>query len=62
MHNQWTFTEADNIEWAYETFYSKIDARSEGQKMFKGKDILIGQLKDRGNRYTVENREVIKGS
>lgn len=62
MHNQWTFTEADNIEWVHETFYSKIDARTEGRKMFKGKDIIIGQLKNRGNRYAVENQEVIKVS
>lgn len=60
MHNQWTFTEADNIEWVHETFSSKIDARVEGKKMFKGKDIIIGQLKDRGNSYVVENQEVIK--
>ena len=60
MQNQWTFTEADNIEWVNETFYSKVDARTEGRKMFKGKGIIIGQLKDRGNSYTVENQEVIK--
>jgi len=60
MHNQWTFTEADNIEWVHETFYSKIDARVEGKKVFKGKDIIIGQLKDRLSSYTVENQEVIK--
>ncbi|MEQ6355199.1 hypothetical protein ABNX05_11275 [Lysinibacillus sp. M3] len=62
MHNQWTFTEADDIEWVHEPFYSKIDAIVEGKKMFKGKDIIIGQLKDRGNRYAVENQEVIKVS
>lgn len=60
MHNQWTFTEADNIEWVNETFYSKVDARIEGKKIYKGKDILIGQLKDCGNSYVVENQEVIK--
>lgn len=60
MHNQWTFTEADNIEWDNETFYSKVDARIEGKKIYKGKDILIGQLKDCGNSYVVENQEVIK--
>jgi len=30
--------------------------------MFKGKDIIIGQLKDHGNRYVVVNQEVIKVS
>lgn len=62
MHNQWTFTEAHNIEWVHETFYSEIDARAEGKKMFKGKDIVIGQLKDRGNSYAVENQEIIKNT
>ncbi|WGT37934.1 hypothetical protein QH639_19220 [Lysinibacillus sp. 1 U-2021] len=60
MHNQWTFTETDSIELVHETFYSKIDAKAEGKKMFKGKDIIIGQLKDCGNSYAVENQEVIK--
>jgi len=60
MHNQWTFTEADNIEWVNETFYSKLDARIEGKKIFRGKDIMIGQLKQQGNRYVVENQELIK--
>lgn len=62
MENQWTFTEVDDIEWAHETFHSKVDAKTEGMKMFKGKDIIIGQLKDRGNSYVVENQEVIKVS
>lgn len=62
MHNQWTFTEADDIKWVHETFYSKVDARNVGRKIFKGKDIIIGQLKDRGNSFAVENQEVIKVS
>lgn len=62
MHNHWTFTQADDIEWVHEAFYSKLDARAEGKKMFKGKDIIIGQLKDHGSRYVVVNQEVIKVS
>jgi len=60
MENQWTFTEADDIEWAHETFYSKVDAIIEGKRVFKGKDIIVGQLKKNGNNYTVKNQEVIK--
>ena len=60
MENKWTFAEANDVEWVYETFYSKVDAIREGKKAFKGKDIVVGQLKKSENNYVVKNQEVIK--
>lgn len=60
MNNHWTFTEVNNVEWVHETFYSKVDAISEGKKIFQGKDIVVGQLKIHEGNYSVENQEIIK--
>jgi len=60
MENKWTFAEADDVEWVYETFYSKVDAITEGKRALKGKDIVVGQLKKSENNYVVKNQETIK--
>ena len=60
MNREWTFTEYDNEEWVHETFVSKEDAIAEGKKKFPNEPIMVGQLKDIGNSYRIENKEIIK--
>ena len=55
----WTFTEADDQEWAYEAFESKEECIEEGNKLFSG-NLLIGQLQEyHVDTYKVVNEEKV---